>query len=172
MDLYIEVKIVEKSAMKILSARQKAAAETFEDRYAALYRKAFQKRLQVVGAPIAIYHNEHFDGQLSDVEAALPVDGKDDEVKELPGGTYACTVHKGPHGTLPITYALMGVWMEKNGYHPRGAPFSYLVRGGNDKILPAEQYLTEVYFPIEKDEELPDFDFGEDFGKDITTGQS
>lgn len=165
MDLYIEVKIMEREGFSFLGTRGSASAERFEDRYAPLYRKAFQKRLQVVGAPVAIYHNEHFDGQLNDLEAALPVSGKGDDVKEMPGGTYACTTHNGPYGTLPVTWALMGAWLEKNGYEVSGAPYVSYVRGGNDKILPPDQYRTELCFPIGKDLELAEFDFGEDFGK-------
>jgi effector-binding domain-containing protein len=164
-DIYIDVKIVERESLRVLSTRGMAATERFEDRYVQLYRKAFQKRLKVEGAPVAIFHNEHFDGQLPDMEAALPVTGADEDIREIPGGTFAVTAHQGPHGTLPVTMALMGAWLEKNGHSVCGAPWCVYVRGGNDKIIQADQYITEIYFPIAKEEALLEFDFGENFGK-------
>ena len=151
MDIQLEIKIVEQQPIKVLSARGKASASNkFEERYKAIYRDAFAKKLTVQGAPIAIYHNMHFDGQVDDLEVALPVNKDGEGVKELPGGTCACTTHLGPYSTLPITYALLGAWVVQNGYEICGAPYDLYIRGGNDKILSPKQYLTEVYMPIRK----------------------
>jgi len=170
MDMHLDVKIVKRDPVKVLSTRQMSASLRFEERYLKLYREAFTKKLQVVGAPIAIYHSPHFDGQLEDLEVALPVNKNADGVREIPGGTYACVVHNGAYGTLPITYALLGAWLAKNGYEIGGAPYDLYVRGGNDKILSPDQYLTEIYLPLKTQETLGldlNFDFGEGFGKSI-----
>ena len=151
MDLQLDIKIVERQPIKVLSTRGMAAASNkFEERYKTIYREAFAKKLKVEGAPIAIYHNMHFDGQIDDLEVALPVDKNGEGVKELPGGTCACAVHHGPYSTLPITYLLLGAWISHNGYEVCGAPYDLYIRGGNDKILSPEQYLTEVYMPVRK----------------------
>ena len=169
MDIHLEIKVVERPPVKVLRTRQMAASSNkFEDRYRKLYREAFSKKLQVVGAPIAIYHNPNFDGQNEDLEVALPVDKDDEDVKEIPGGTYACVIHNGPYGTLPMTYTLAGIWLAQKGYEIRGAPYDVYVRGGNDKILSPEQYLTEIYLPVKTNDAQDlalNFDFGEDFGK-------
>ena len=171
MELHLDVKIVEREPIKVLSTRQMAASSSFEQRYVKLFREAFIKKLQVVGAPIAIYHNVHYDGQMDDLEVALPVNQDADGVKEISGGTYATTVHQGPYGTLPTTHALMGIWLAQNNHELCGAPYDIYVRGGNDKILPADQYRTEIYFPLRTQgsaqavDPAMQFDFGEDFGK-------
>jgi len=168
-DLELDIKIVEREPIKVLSTRHMSASQSFEERYVKLYREAFSKRLQVTGAPIAIYHGPYFDGELNDVEVALPVNKEADGVKEIPGGTYACLIHQGPYGTLPITYALLGAWIAKSEYRISGAPYDVYVRGGNDKILAHDQYRTEIYLPLMKEEAIDldamDFDFGADFGK-------
>ena len=171
MELHLEIKIVEREPIKILSTRQMAASSGFEARYVKLFREAFVKKLQVVGAPIAIYHNVNYDGQTDDLEVALPVNQDADGVKELMGGTYAHTMHSGAYGTLPITYTLVGIWVAQNGYEICGAPYDVYVRGGNDKILSPDQYRTEIFVPVRKKaaQEQADpamqFDFGDDFGK-------
>ncbi|MCL2580184.1 MAG: GyrI-like domain-containing protein [Oscillospiraceae bacterium] len=159
-DLDLDVKIVEREPIKVLSMRNMSALQKFEERYVKLYREAFSKRLQVTGAPIAIYHGPYFDGELNDVEVALPVNKDEEGVKEIPGGKYACVVHNGPYGTLPITYALLGAWLAKSEYRISGAPYDVYVRGGNDKILTQDQYLTEIYLPLMEEVSLDDFDFG------------
>lgn len=161
MQLYIDVKLVEREPLYVLCKKGMASTAGFEERYAGLYRKAFQKRLQVIGAPVAIYHNEHFDGQPSDIEIGLPVGGVAEGVKKLPGGTYCCAVHNGPYGTLPITYALAGMWIAQNDYRVCGTPYDLYVRGGNDKILDPEQYVTEIFIPVAREEPMDDFDFGD-----------
>lgn len=158
MDIWMEVKLVEREPLRILGARRQAGMELFSERYAPLYRKAFVQHLKVEGAPMAIYHGDHFDGQISDVEAALPVLGDGDGVRELPGGLYACASHQGAHGTLPMIHALLGIWIVQNGYQICGAPYEIYVRGGNDQILPLDQYLTEIYYPVEEPRELPSLD--------------
>ncbi len=163
MDLWIDVKLVEREPLRIYGARGKAALESFADRYAPLFRKAFMLHLQVVGAPLAIYHSDHFDGQLIDMEIALPVNGDAEGVRELSGGLHAVTTHNGPYSTLPVTHTLLGMWIIQNGYRVCGAPFNLYVRGGNDKILSPDQYSTEVFYPIEKDIPPPDIDLS-DFG--------
>lgn len=161
MDFYIDIKVTEVEPLRIFSARNMGGAASFEERYAVLYRKAFQNRLQVVGAPVAIYHDNHFDGQISDFEVGLPVNGKADGVKEIPGGPHCKAVHNGPHSSLPATYAVMAMWIAENGYRICGAPYDVYIRGGNDKILPPAQYVTEVYIPVTKDEPIEEFDFGD-----------
>jgi len=150
MDFELDFRIEEREPLKVLGMRRMAAADGFEERYAGLYRKAFQKKLQVVGAPIAVYHDQRMDGQISDIEAALPVNSDAEGVRELPGGTHCCVTHKGPYSTLPLTYAFLGMWLLENGYRISGAPYNLYVRGGNDKILPPEQYITEIFVPVEK----------------------
>ena len=150
---HLEIKIVERQPIKALSMRGMAASSNkFEERYKKIYRQAFAKKLNVIGAPMAIYHSIHFDGQVDDLEIVLPVDKDAEGVKEVPGGTCAFAVHTGPYGTLPITHTLAGIWVVQNGYEICGAPYDVYVRGGNDKILSPDQYLTEVYIPIRKPE--------------------
>lgn len=159
MDLWIEVKVGEREPIYVFGARGQAEL-SYKERYQPLLRKAFAQRLQVKGAPMAIYHGDHFDGQLADLEAAIPVSGTGDGVREIPGGLFASTTHQGPHGTLANTYTLMGIWIAQNGYRICGAPYDIYRRGGDDAFTP-DQFITEIHIPVEKDEPLPEFDFGD-----------
>ncbi|MEG1751428.1 MAG: GyrI-like domain-containing protein, partial [Raoultibacter sp.] len=64
--------------------------------------------------------------------------------------THATATLVGPYEPDAFTaiYAEVCKWIEENSYHMTGAPFDVYVKGGPE--VDPKDYITEVYFPIEK----------------------
>ena len=61
----------------------------------------------------------------------------------------AMTVHHGGYSTLSEAYGAVVSWIMENGYEIAGAPFDLYIKTQFDS-LSAEDWKTEVYFPIRK----------------------
>ena len=73
---------------------------------------------------------------------------EDVEIKTLPGGDFACAVHKGPYQDLEKSYAqIMGVELPKLGRDLDPAP-SIEVYLNDPGTTPAEELLTEIRVPL------------------------
>lgn len=69
-------------------------------------------------------------------------------VQELPGGTFAVTVHIGPYSGLKDAYDwLMGTWLTDSGYEAGGCPTYEVYLNAPDKVRP-EELLTEINLPL------------------------
>lgn len=70
------------------------------------------------------------------------------EIRDIPGGRYAVTLHVGPYTDLGQAYKwLYGTWLEQSGERPAAAPIveEYL----NDaKSVPSSELRTEVWLPL------------------------
>ena len=72
--------------------------------------------------------------------------GEGVELEEIPGGTVAATLHKGPYSSMEETYRAMEVWMTANGRRPAGPPREVYL---NDPMsVPESELLTEVDWPV------------------------
>lgn len=150
MEQDIAVKVVKREPMTVFGVRKAMDVRDFGDLFAELYRIIMQKHLQPLGPPMAFYHDEEFVSEHSDIEIAVPVTGGIEGTRELAGGLHGCSTIAGPYegDVFSSTYAGIVKWIEDNGYHICGAPFDIYVKGGPDTS--PEDYVTEVYFPIEK----------------------
>lgn len=71
-------------------------------------------------------------------------------VQELPGGTFAVTVHKGPYSGLKDAYDwLMGTWLADSGYEAGGCPTYEVYLNAPDKV-PPEELRTEINLPLSR----------------------
>jgi AraC family transcriptional regulator len=70
-------------------------------------------------------------------------------VREIAGGTYACTTHRGPYDKLASTYAtLCGIWAPQSGWEIAPAPAVEIYRNSPRSVAP-EQLITEIYLPLQ-----------------------
>jgi len=102
------------------------------------------------GPPFARWHV--WEADRADLEAGMPVPAPVEgegriAASELPGGTVAVTVHRGPYDSLPDTYNALGAWMEANGHEHCGAPWEVYLTDPRETPEPAD-YQTEVYWPV------------------------
>lgn len=70
-------------------------------------------------------------------------------VKKVPGKTVAWVMHMGPYETIAPTYEGLARWIAENGHVMTGPPEE--IYFSDPDQVPAEEYLTEIQFPIEGD---------------------
>jgi len=68
------------------------------------------------------------------------------QVKQLPGGRAARTVHVGPDAGMRATYDKLFGWLAAHGYEQAGAPWDEYVREAGD--TPDAQLATNIYVPV------------------------
>lgn len=66
-------------------------------------------------------------------------------IEEVPRA--ACVLHKGPYERLPLAYAAVFDWIEKNKFMPSGKPRESYIEGIWNKEDP-EDWITEVQVPL------------------------
>jgi len=117
---------------------------------------------ECVGPGIALYHESQFihlgnQGELADVEAALPIAGPMPEsnrvkVRELPETEVAFAVHHGSFSGLPLAKQAVFAWIEANGYRRAGAIREVYLHHDPDHQANEDspRHMTEVQFPVTK----------------------
>lgn len=71
-------------------------------------------------------------------------------VREVPGGTFATTIHEGPYQQLGETYAkLFGGWLAQSGEEPAQEPCLEFYLNDPETTEP-EDLLTEICIPLKK----------------------
>src|SRR5712692_1012660 len=100
-------------------------------------------------------HELHDEEMSIDVEVAIPLPialpgNEQIRIRTLPGGLVACTVHTGPHLFLGRAYLTLYRWMKDNDYHFTNPPRHVYLQRAED--MDQNHYVTEVQFPVEKQE--------------------
>ncbi|MCA9906262.1 MAG: MerR family transcriptional regulator [Anaerolineae bacterium] len=114
--------------------------------------------IQPTGAPFTIYHDTEFNDTNLDVEIAFPVAADSpaeipiDETRALRAQTLpavaqaASIVHTGDYDSFEQTYAVIGHWIEANGYQIDGPIREIYLRPHSDE----EPGISEIQFPVKK----------------------
>jgi effector-binding domain-containing protein len=115
---------------------------------------------QIIGCPIAMMHELGKEAAIkADSEGtavidvafpiASPVEGSETvKCYELPGGTMAKVVHKGPYEACEPAYNALYAWVSANGYLITD-PTREVYLNDPREVGP-EETLTEIYAPVEK----------------------
>lgn len=144
----IQVTLTETEPKNILFLRQKMNVSDYGKYLGKLYEIIMKGKYRTTGAPLSIYHDREFNPENYDVEIAVPVEEKTDKTRELSGELCATVLYKGPYSNLTSVYTKINQWIETEGYKIINAPYEiYLTNPGT--TIP-ENYMTEVYFPVEK----------------------
>jgi effector-binding domain-containing protein len=67
-------------------------------------------------------------------------------VDELPGGTFACLVHRGAYEELGLAYHALHAWVQEHGHEPRG-PVREIYRNDPADVAP-DALVTELLLPV------------------------
>lgn len=118
-------------------------------------------KMRCSGPGIALWHETQFvhaevDRGDIDVETALPIEGPIPasdrvQVRELPPGEVAYTVHHGDFSGLPLAKRAIFAWLEANGYR-RAGPIRevYLFHDPQHEANEdSPRHVTEIQFPVE-----------------------
>lgn len=146
-----EILVTETPARAVLACRQKMGVEEFGKYYSTLYERVPKEKVTPNGLVGAVYYDEEFDPECSDIELIVGIREKEKADRVMDGALCAMTVHKGSYSSLGDAYAALVAWIRGNGYECNGAPYDVYVKTGFDS-LPMEDWETEVYFPVKKKE--------------------
>ena len=142
-----EIKLTETEPVAVFSLRKRMGAEDYGKYFSDLYERIAKEGLTPGGVTGAMYWDEEFDRDSSDVELFVSVRETERADKIIESRLCAMTVQKGPYSTLNEAYAALVSWIEENGYDWDGAPFDIYTRGAWHNCKP-EDWETEVYFPV------------------------
>jgi effector-binding domain-containing protein len=68
----------------------------------------------------------------------------------MPAHTVASTVHRGPYEEVGPAYHTLSGWIQDNGHQIAGPPRE--IYRNDPQEVPPEEVLTEVQWPIERDD--------------------
>ena len=120
-----------------------------------IYSYLMEKKAQIAGPPIAVYHDMEYMEKDVDVEVAVAITGALEtteriKVGELPAiETAACRIHHGPYDTIGESYKALMAWAEANGYQIAGPDREIYLKSFDETKDPAE-FITELQLPVTK----------------------
>jgi len=142
-----QIRLVETPPMAVLSLRRVMGVDDFGRFYGTLYERIAREKLTPDGVSGAMYHDESFNREASDIELFVGVREEDRADRVFAPRRCVKTVHKGAYSTLPEAYAALVSWIEENGYQWDGAPYDIYTKTARSGCAPQE-WETEVYFPV------------------------
>jgi hypothetical protein len=142
-----EIIVKECEEMPVLSCRQNMSVEEFGKYYSRLFVEIAKEKLTFTGKALAIYHDEKFDENNSNIEIAVSIKERDKATKIINKSLCVTTIHKGPYSNLTEGYGALVKWIKENGYEIVAPPFEIYVKSHVDGV-PVEEWETEIFFPI------------------------
>lgn len=134
----------------IYSLRKKMGLKDFENAFSELCAGMERSRLKPCGPYLAIYHDEEFNPEYTDIEVGAEIaDGCGEHISRLAPGLCCFATHIGPYDDFTRCYSALMEWIENEGYTVAGPPFELYIKGCESNVAPNE-YVTEIYFPIKK----------------------
>ncbi|MDE7423549.1 MAG: MerR family transcriptional regulator [Lachnospiraceae bacterium] len=147
-----EIEVRETPVRAVLACRNKMGVDEFGKYYSTLYERVPKEKITPNGITGAIYYDENFNRECSDIELIVGIREKEKADKLMESTLCAVTVHKGGYSSLSDAYGALIAWIQENGYECNGAPYDIYVKTGFNSGLPVEEWETEVYFPVKKKE--------------------
>ena len=144
-----QVGIEEDHDRPLLSSRQLMPVSDFGLYFGKLFERVAREHIATDGSVLAIYHDEDFNPEGSDIEVALGVANPRDATRVMKGSLVATTVHTGPYSSLSDAYGALTRWIAANGYRLSGAPYEFYLKDQRGGLAP-EGFETKVCFPVQK----------------------
>lgn len=144
-----EIQVRQTPERAVLSCRKKMGVDEFGKYYSTLYERVPKEKVTPNGITGAVYYDEEFNSECSDIELIVGIREKEKADKVMESTLCAMTVHRGSYSSLSEAYGALVAWIQENGYECSGAPYEIYVKTGFDS-LPTEDWETEVYFPVKK----------------------
>ncbi len=144
-----EITVTETTDRVVIASRQVMAVRDFGRYYGALYERIARERLTPDGVCGAVYYDEEFNHESTDIELIVGIREKDRADKIMKGQLCAWTVHRGPYSSLSDAYGALVTWIEENGYAWDGAPYEIYIKTQFDSLAP-EDWETEIFFPVKR----------------------
>lgn len=157
----LEVTLVDVPTQLVLGVQRRGHYSEIPVALGEVVQYAMSHGAQLVGMPVALMHEL---GKAAAVKAdregnavidvAFPVEREiegagDIRCYQLPGGTMAKIVHKGPYEACETAYNALYEWIAANGYMITD-PTREVYLNDPREVKP-EDILTEIYAPVERE---------------------
>jgi effector-binding domain-containing protein len=145
----------EVAAQQVAAVRRHTSMATIGDDIAAGFdqvRAAIEGLgVRLFGRPFIVFHGRFDDVTGGDIEICRPVASPFHGVEEVygtevPGGIFACTMHRGSYDEMAPAYVAVFTWMDGHGFEPSGPPREYYLN--DPETTKPDDLLTEIAFPI------------------------
>ena len=133
----------------VTASRQMMGVKDFGTYFTSLYQRMAEEGLTPDGIRGAVYYDEEFNHECSDIELIVGVKETERADKIMKSSFCASTVHKGAYSSLSDAYGALVVWIEENGYAWDGAPYEIYTKTQFDGLEPKD-WETEIYFPVKE----------------------
>lgn len=143
-----KIEIVELDSKNILSIRDRMNINQFGEYMSKLYKKLIDENLEPLGAPLAIYHDDEFDPESSDIEIGIPVREIREYTRDLPGGLFLRSIREGSFDDFSPSFDELLEWIDKEGYRLINPPYEVYVT--DPTTFKPEDMVTEVYLPVDR----------------------
>lgn len=143
------IEVRETPERAVLACRKKMGVDEFGKYYSTLYERVPKERVTPNGITGAVYYDEEFNRECSDIELIVGIREKDKADRIMESTLCAVTVHKGGYSSLSDAYGALIAWIQENGYECSGAPYDIYVKTSFDSLA-VEDWETEVYFPVRR----------------------
>jgi DNA-binding transcriptional MerR regulator len=121
-----------------------------------LYEKIQENAFQIVGAPFAIFYDEEYVPNESDIELIIPIAYENNEyvsqeweIKKVVQHQIVTTLHHGSYDYIGYGYMELEEWIKKNGYLVDAPPYEVYLKGPECNCS-VEEYVTQICFSIIK----------------------
>lgn len=104
---------------------------------------------QFAGPAYAAYFNMDMDNLKLEVgfPVIAPLAGQGEiESVEIPAGSYAVLLHKGPYQNLRTSYDTLSSWIDAQGYKATGTAYEFYIT--DPTVTADDDHLTEIRFPL------------------------
>jgi len=128
-----DIEFKELPAQPVLSIHAKVPAAELPEFFGESFSKLFPYLASLdevpVAPPFALYHGmpteEGFDMEVCVPTGKVLVESGEIKASELPGGTFASTVHLGPYDEVADTYGALMAWIGGKGMRPQAPRGKY-----------------------------------------------
>ncbi|OPA79085.1 MerR family transcriptional regulator [Paenibacillus selenitireducens] len=143
-----------RNEIRVLSQRVQMNIANMDKYVDSLYEEAEESNIHLLGVPSAIFFDEEYTPDHSDIELMIPIVDRNDEeascdwqIKTLPQEFIATTLHIGSYDYIGYAHMALEEWIERNGYFLNGSPYETYLKG-SECDCPVEEYVTQVCFPV------------------------
>lgn len=145
-----EIHLETTEPLPILSERHKMSTEEYGKYYGKLFERVAREKIQTKNSiALAVYHDEAFDPECSDVELGVVVEKEGEADRVIPAAEAVTVLHRGAYSTLAEAYSAVVRWIAEHGYAIEAAPYELYLRTRFDN-LPPEAWETKIIFPVTK----------------------
>ncbi|EEM16097.1 MULTISPECIES: MerR family transcriptional regulator [Bacillus] len=153
---HYDILIGMRSEITVITQRLQIDINDIDEHFDLLYEKVQVNNFQIIGSPSAIFYDEEYIPNHSDIELRIPIIYEntgnlswDWEIKKLAQHQIVTTLHHGSYDDIGYGYMALEEWIKNNGYLIVAPPCEVYLKGP-ECDCPVEDYVTQICFSVIK----------------------